>query len=64
MFWRFWFYCPHCGKILNRFQVAYGTDNVRLYWHRCKHCGTKVDSLKSALQSAIDNSVEYATYRE
>lgn len=31
MFWKFWFYCPHCGKIKNRFQVVYGTDNVRLY---------------------------------
>ena len=62
MFWKFWFYCPKCGKIKNRFEVVYGSDGVRLYWHRCKVCGTKVDSLKHALESAIDNSVEYKYY--
>ena len=59
MFWKFWFYCPRCRKVKNRFQVAYGTDNVRLFWHRCRECGEKVDYLKDALEYAIYNSTGY-----
>lgn len=59
MFWKFWFYCPRCREIKNRFQVAYGTDNVRLYWHRCRECGEKVDYLKDALEDTIYNSTDH-----
>lgn len=51
MVWRF--YCTHCGKIKNRFQVAKGTDGIRFYWYRCRECGTKVLTLKEALESVI-----------
>lgn len=51
MNWKF--YCPHCKKIVNRFQVARGTDGIRFYWHRCRECGTQVVGLKEALEQAI-----------
>lgn len=52
MFW-FRFYCPTCKVILNRFQVAYGTDNVRFSWHRCRACGSEVMSLKRAIETTL-----------
>lgn len=51
MSWRF--YCPCCKKIINRFQVAKGTDRVRFYWHRCRQCGTQVLELKYVLEQTI-----------
>lgn len=57
MNWKF--YCPHCKKIKNRFQVARGTDGIRFYWYRCRECGTKVIGLKEALEDVISATRVY-----
>jgi len=54
MNWKF--YCPHCKKVKNRFQVAKGTDGVRFYWHRCRECGTQVIELKQVLEQVISST--------
>lgn len=60
---RWKFYCPRCGKIKNRFQVAKGSDNVRLYWYLCRDCGGQVLELKDALERAL-GKVHNHTYSE
>lgn len=57
MNWKY--YCPHCKKIKNRFQVARGTDGIRFYWHRCRECGTQVIGLKEALEDVISAARMY-----
>lgn len=47
------FYCPCCKKIVNRFQVAKGTDGIRFYWYRCRQCGTQVLELKNAIEKLL-----------
>ena len=54
MSWKF--YCPHCKKIKNRFQVAKGTDGIRFYWHRWRACGTQVIELKQVLEQVISST--------
>lgn len=49
------YYCSKCQSIKNRFQVAYGTDNVRFYWHRCRACGSEVRSLKREIEDVISH---------
>lgn len=47
------FYCSCCKKIINRFQVAKGTDGIRFYWYRCRQCGTQVLELKNAIEKLL-----------
>lgn len=55
-FGKYW--CPKCKRIKNRFQVAYGTDNVRFYWFRCRACGSEVCSLRSRIEEILSHEVE------
>lgn len=57
MTWKF--YCPHCKKIKNWFQVARGTDGIRFYWYRCRECGKKTIGLREALEDAISAASMY-----
>lgn len=51
------FYCPHCKRFKNLFQVT----NVDAYdYGNCKHCGTECVETRLVLEALIKREVERA----
>ena len=48
------YYCPHCGRFKNFFQV---TNVDACDYGNCKHCGTKCVGTRAVLESLIRKEI-------